>query len=211
MTKASFYGTIKNYIYDLQEDQISSARKSVLLPVIEYLNQKLKNQTGIFILFICTHNSRRSQFAEVWARTLADFYNFPEIRCFSGGMEVTAVHPTVARILEKTGFKVTSAEEKTNPKYQIKFSEDVGPLYIFSKKFSTVKTPSEFLAVMTCDHANESCPIIPNAQKRLALTYTDPKVFDGTLDEEKAYLETSKKIATEMKYIFSHLNRENGY
>ncbi|MDP5044790.1 MAG: protein-tyrosine-phosphatase, partial [Leeuwenhoekiella sp.] len=63
-----------------------------------------------------------------------------------------------------------------------------------------------FAALMTCADADENCPFIPGAEKRLPLRYDDPKISDGTTQEEEVYAARSKQIATEMKYIFSTLN-----
>jgi len=58
---------------------------------------------------------------------------------------------------------------------------------------------------MTCSQADEACPMITGADQRIALTYEDPKVSDGTDQQEKIYKERSEQIATEMKYVFSKI------
>jgi len=56
---------------------------------------------------------------------------------------------------------------------------------------------------MTCDSASEACPFVPGAEKRIPITFEDPKSFDGTPQQEEKYNERSMQIATEMAYVFS--------
>jgi arsenate reductase len=58
---------------------------------------------------------------------------------------------------------------------------------------------------MTCSHADANCPFIPGTEKRIAVTYDDPKEFDNTPKQEKKYKERSMQIATEMFYVFSKI------
>ena len=58
---------------------------------------------------------------------------------------------------------------------------------------------------MTCSHADENCPLIPGAEKKISLMYEDPKLFDRTILEKEKYRERSLQIATEMKYVFSKI------
>ena len=59
---------------------------------------------------------------------------------------------------------------------------------------------------MTCSQANANCPFIPGAEKRIPITYEDPKEFDNTPQQIKKYQERSNQIATEMLYVFSQIN-----
>jgi arsenate reductase len=58
---------------------------------------------------------------------------------------------------------------------------------------------------MTCSDADENCPIIPGAEKRISVMYEDPKFFDNSVLEKEKYKERSLQIATEMKYVFSKI------
>mgnify|MGYP001951124988 CR=1 FL=1 len=76
----------------------------------------------------------------------------------------------------------------------------------FSKQFSDAFNPaSEFAAIMTCSSADKGCPIILGCDKRIAITYEDPKQSDGTPQQTETYLKRSLQIATEMKFVFSGL------
>ena len=56
---------------------------------------------------------------------------------------------------------------------------------------------------MTCSHADENCPFIAGAEKRIPITYEDPKKFDNTPEQLAKYNERSLQIATELFYVFS--------
>ena len=58
---------------------------------------------------------------------------------------------------------------------------------------------------MTCSSADQGCPIVLGADKRIALTFEDPKAFDNTPLQKEKYLERSLQIATELKYVFENI------
>ena len=66
---------------------------------------------------------------------------------------------------------------------------------------------SDFAAIMTCSQADEGCPFVPGAEKRIPITYEDPKAFDGTPEQAQKYRERSEQIATEMFYVFSQIQK----
>ncbi len=183
---------------------ISDERKAVIEPLRIYLKEQLNLGNPIRLNFICTHNSRRSQFAQVWAHVAAHYYNLP-IASFSGGVEVTAFNPRAVKALENMGFKVESAG-RDNPLYRLFFAEDIDPIRGFSKLYDDAENPQQrFAAIMTCSHADENCPYLPSADVRIPLLYEDPKAFDDTEFEEKAYAERSLQIASELFYAFRGL------
>jgi len=200
------YSKIKAYIEGLDLSSISPERKKTLQPLIDFIKNKRSQDTIPAVNFICTHNSRRSQLAQVWAQTIADFFGI-EIKTYSGGVEVTAFHPNGINTLEKTGFLIEKSGEN-NPKVAVYFADDKPAVITFSKKYDDAVNPeSGFAAVMTCSHADETCPFIAGAEKRIPIMYEDPKEFDGTSQETDKYEERSRQIATEMKYIFSAIKK----
>jgi arsenate reductase len=58
---------------------------------------------------------------------------------------------------------------------------------------------------MTCSHADENCPVVIGASTRIALTYNDPKDFDGTPQEAAKYAERVREIGREILYAFSQV------
>src|SRR5690606_22916459 len=95
-------------------------RKSVLQPLIAVMQQKVDLGQDITLHFICTHNSRRSHFAQAWAQVAGAYFNIPKVRCYSGGTEQTALFPAVAETLASQGFHVFKIAETDNPIYAIK-------------------------------------------------------------------------------------------
>ncbi|MFK5880367.1 MAG: protein-tyrosine-phosphatase [Flavobacteriaceae bacterium] len=199
---------IKKQIEALNFRVISDKRKSVLQPLIDFIQDKTNLQKKVQLNFICTHNSRRSHLSQVWAQTLAQYYNITNVVCFSGGTEATAMFPMVVKTLKKSGFKIEVKKESTNPVYQIEYAKNIVPISCFSKTYDDAFNPqSKFAAILTCSNADENCPFIAGAEKRIPITFDDPKEFDNSPLQEAKYLERSLQIATELKYVFSQIKK----
>lgn len=197
---------IENLIKSLNPESISEERKAILRPLMDVIQSKHSNGKDIRMNFICTHNSRRSHLSQVWAQTIAYYFNIKHVTCYSGGTEATALFPKVAETLKTQGFQILKLSEENNPIYAIKYSENEHPVIGFSKRLDDDFNPkSEFVAIMTCDSANEACPFVPGAEKRIPITFEDPKAFDNTPQQTEKYKERSLQIATELKYIFSNI------
>ncbi|MEC7620034.1 MAG: protein-tyrosine-phosphatase, partial [Bacteroidota bacterium] len=83
------FSPIIDLINQIDNSYISDHRKDLLKPLHDYLALKIKQKKAINLNFICTHNTRRSQLSQVWAKVIADFYGI-NINTFSGGIEITA-------------------------------------------------------------------------------------------------------------------------
>ena len=205
-TKTALYPQIVERFSSLQFDTIPEDRKAVLRPLIDFIRSKSANAAVIRINFICTHNSRRSHLAQVWAQAAAAYYQVKNVFCYSGGTEATALFPIAVKALENAGFKVKPLSEAKNPVYSIRYDENAHPVIGFSKKYDDTFNPgSGFVAVLTCSQADGGCPFIAGAEKRIPITFEDPKAFDGTPQQEEKYNERSMQIATEMGYVFSRI------
>jgi len=192
-------------IDSLLDSEISSDRNAVLHIIIDYIKNKLSNDEPVKLNFICTHNSRRSQLAQIWAQTAADYYII-DINCYSGGVEVTTFNENAVEAIIRAGFDVSS-EGNENPIYLVNNSSANEPITVFSKLFDDMTSPNKgFAAIMTCSDADENCPLIPGAEIRISLLYEDPKEFDNTPIKADKYDERSRQIATEMFYVFSQIN-----
>jgi arsenate reductase (thioredoxin) len=110
------------------------------------------------VLFLCTHNSARSQMAEGLLRHLAG----DRFEVISAGTEATHVRPLAVRAMEELGLDISGQESKTLDRY-------------LGESFDYVIT--------VCDDANEACPIFPGAEKRLHWSFEDPSAATGTDDE----------------------------
>lgn len=201
------YQEIVKVISELKKNHISETRKEALQPLIDFVQEKTNESKEININFICTHNSRRSHLTQIWAQTIAYYCKIKNVKTYSGGTEATAMFPKVAETLRNVGFKIQILSEVKNPIYAIKFDDNSHPIIGFSKKYDDEFNPvSEFAAIMTCSNADVGCPFIAGAEKRIPITYEDPKLFDGTPQQTEKYEERSLQIATEMLYIFSKIN-----
>ncbi|WP_299799374.1 protein-tyrosine-phosphatase [uncultured Maribacter sp.] len=205
-TKTNMLPEIESLIKKLNTDSITADRKVVLQPLVDYIQEKTIASEEIRINFICTHNSRRSHLSQVWAQTMANNYGIKNVFCYSGGTEATALFPMVSETLKNQGFQIQKLSETTNPVYAIKYAENEHPVIGFSKSYEDPYNPSaQFAAVMTCSQADGGCPFIAGAEKRVPITFEDPKAFDNTPQQAEKYAERSIQIATELFYVFSQI------
>ena len=198
----SFY--VQDFIKLALKQNIPLSRKLLLTEITDYIKSKIDNNQEINLNFICTHNSRRSQLSQVWAKVASVYYGI-EINSYSGGVEVTAFNERAIDSLVRSGFSVLF-ENSINPKYEISYAENENSIIAFSKLFDDDFNKADyFAAIMTCSDADENCPYIPKAEKRIPLRYDDPKSYDDTPIESEKYDERSLQIASEIFYVFSQI------
>lgn len=193
---------LKTYIQSLEDEvsKIPDERKEELQEISDYIRSEDPAQ----LVFICTHNSRRSHFCQIWTAVIAQYLDIKKVRSFSGGTEATEFNARAVAALERTGFRIERTEEDNNPKYKVYFDEELPPQICFSKKFDDPYNPrGDFAAVMTCSDADQDCPHVPGASFRISIPYKDPKEADGTSEEAQVYDERCRQIATEMFYLMS--------
>jgi len=206
---------LDSYIKKLELDfeKISESRKTRLLQLNNYLLHKLKNRQKTNLIFICTHNSRRSHLAQIWAATSINYYKLKNIKTFSGGTSITEFNKRVINILRKIGYKINNPIGN-NPHYRVSFSKNISAAECFSKKYDSPFNPSKnFATIMTCSNAEKTCPLIPEAEETIFLPYNDPKLFDGTKEEKKSYEKSCEKIGTEMLFVMKSFqeNRDDPF
>jgi arsenate reductase len=113
------------------------------------------------VLFLCTHNSARSQMAEgLLRRAAGDLFE-----AHSAGTEATQVRPLAIKAMQELGIDISEQRSKSLDPY--------------------VKQEFDYV-ITVCDDANESCPIFPNATHRLHWSLPDPSKATGTEDEQLA-------------------------
>lgn len=201
--------TLKTTVTEvLNFNLIDDQRKAILQPLVVFIQEKINRKEVINLNFICTHNSRRSHLAQIWSQFASAYYNIPNINCYSGGTEETALFPKIVETLENQGFQILKVADSKNPIYAIKYDENSSPIIGFSKKYNDAFNPiSNFAAILTCSQADEGCPFISGAEKRIPITYEDPKISDDTTEQTEVYKQRSFQIATEMMYIFSQITK----
>ena len=199
---------IREIIAQLSTERISEERKRILQPLIQFISSKLSKNEEVRLNFICTHNSRRSHLSQIWAQTMAYYYQIENVFCYSGGTEATAMFPKISETLANQGFEILKLSETENPVYAVKFAENEHAVICFSKKYNDDFNPkSAFAAILTCDSADENCPIVYGAEARIPIKYEDPKKSDGTAEMNETYFNRSLEIATEMKFVFDNLRK----
>jgi arsenate reductase len=191
-------------LFHKDANQISAERKETLQQLTRFVQDKVKSGKPVYLNFICTHNSRRSHISQLWAQAAAHYYGIENVFCFSGGTEATAFNPRAVKAMQDAGFSITKTKEGENSVYEVKFAEGAVPVTAFSKKYDDpFNHNKDFAAIMTCSQADENCPLVLGASGRIALTYDDPKEFDGTPQEEVRYAERVDQIGREIFYAFS--------
>lgn len=187
-------------------EQILDERKNVLQGLVAYIQSKKDLGETIRLNFICTHNSRRSHLSQIWAQTMAYQFGIKNVYCYSGGTEATAMFPKVAETLIHQGFHIEKLSETDNPVYAVKFAQNEHPIICFSKAYQHEFNPkNNFAAIVTCNNADEACPIVFGAEARIPVKYNDPKAFDNTPQQTEKYAERSLEIAQEMAWVFSQI------
>jgi arsenate reductase len=200
------FENLSKTIETIKEISVSNDRTAILLPLVEYIQNKVNTNEAIRLNFICTHNSRRSHLSQIWAQTMAFHFGIKNVFCYSGGTEATAMFPKVAETLTNQGFEIQKVSQEQNPVYAIKFDANQHPIMGFSKTyFDDFNPKSNFGAIMTCSNADEGCPMVFGAEARFPIKYDDPKAFDGTEQMNEKYTERSLKIASEMYFVFSQI------
>ena len=207
-SRPTFYKPLHETIQSLIKnfDAITEERRVVLKQLSDFVEAKARRNESVKLIFICTHNSRRSHISQIWAQAAAAYYGIGNVLCFSGGTEATAFNPRAVNAMREAGFKINATTKGANPIHEVSYSDDADGIIAFSKKYDAESNPKKgFAAVMTCSHADENCPIVVGMDKRISLPYNDPKDFDGTPQEASKYSERVMEIGTEILYAFSQV------
>jgi protein-tyrosine-phosphatase len=182
-------------------DPIDTERRKLLSELATYIRLRHKLGQPVHLIFICTHNSRRSHLAQAWAQAAAAYYGLSNIHCYSGGTEVTAFNPNAVRALSDSGFSIQQFTAGDNPTYKIIAGEDVS-WNAYSKVYDDPSHPATaFAAIMTCSEADAACPAVAGADARFPVRYNDPKVADGTPQETATYAARADEIGREMLFV----------
>lgn len=190
-------------------EQIPTDRRAELRQLTDYVAEQRTAGEPARMTFICTHNSRRSHLAQLWAAVAAAHFGIEGVETFSGGTEATAFNPRAVAAVRRAGLRVAEPVEAGNPRYEVRFSDSAEPQIAFSKVYDESPNPTAgFCAVMTCTSADRACPTVAGAQVRVAVPYEDPKVADNTKGEAAKYDERCRQIAREMLFVFDQLGAE---
>lgn len=187
--------SIEEKLFKKSLDQMSTikeGRLNILDKIAVIVGKDLTNSLPVNFVFVCTHNSRRSQMAEFALKSFLNVLHFSEIGVYSCGIEKTAVAQPVIELFKNLGLDVTEQEHGVM----------VGKhIVLTSKNHKDPSLPQNLLAIMVCDHAAESCPFVPSFTQRFSLEFHDPKSSDGSPEEVAAYHKAWTKISREMAYL----------
>ncbi len=137
------------------------------------------NSQPLRVLFLCTHNSSRSQMAEGLLRARGgEAYDV-----FSAGTEPRVVHPLAIRAMQEIGIDIQNQRAKSMDEFRTQ--------------------PPMDLVVTVCDDAAEACPYFPNARHQVHWGFPDPSRVEGS-DEERlaAFRHIRDLIATRLGLLF---------
>ncbi|MCG1037755.1 hypothetical protein [Polaribacter sargassicola] len=208
MSMTSTISTEKFFLNAFEKTFLNSERRDILLNIANKIIEEYNNNKLVNINFICTHNSRRSQMAQVWAFFAAQYFNL-NINSFSGGTEITSFNRNTIKTLQKASIKFQLDDfSHQNPKYLISFKGISKTLLVFSKRYDYKENKTPFIAITTCDNANAKCLFIPEASRRFHLPFEDPQSSENTELRDKKYLEINEKIAAEIYFIFLEINKK---
>ena len=195
-----------NTINQFKEEKISNERKETLKSLVDYIQLKRSKNETIRLNFICTHNSRRSHLAQIWAQTMSFHFGLQNVFSYSGGTQEKAIYSKVIETLKIQGFDVNCISNNENSIYAIKYDENEAPIICFSKQYNHDFNPKKhYAAILTCNSADDACPIVFGADVRVPIKYEDPKVHDGTDLANLKYIERSLEIGNEMCWVFSQI------
>jgi arsenate reductase len=191
---------------EIIRQEMVPSRLEMLQPIIHFIRAEREANRTIQLQFICTHNSRRSHLAQIWAQVAASYHQVPFVYCYSGGTIQTSIYGQILSALSSVGFQIHHLSEGVQTILAIQYSDHYPPVIGFSKKYDHPFQPVDgFAAIMTCSEADQGCPSIPGASARFALPYEDPKFSDGSYEEAQTYLARSLQIASEMFYVFGQI------
>jgi protein-tyrosine-phosphatase len=136
------------------------------------------------VLFLCTHNSARSQMAEAIARHLSK----GQIDVHSAGNEPSEIHPLARQAMGERGIPMEGQRAKHLSEFE-------------GEQFDYIVT--------VCDLARESCPVFPGDPEQIHWSFADPSAVTGLDARERAFNRTATELATRINYLLLLINRRH--
>lgn len=135
------------------------------------------------VLFLCTHNSARSQLAEGILRSMAGDW----LEVFSAGSEPWGIHPMAIKAAATLNIDLNSQR---------------------SKHFEEFKNASFDIVITVCDKVREICPIFPADTKTIHWSFPDPAEVTGSEAlKYQAFVQTARELSTRIRYFLLQLER----
>ncbi len=120
----------------LTDLKIDTERSLLLQKIGLFISNEIKENKCTNLNYICTHNSRRSQLAQIWSSYATNFFKLNTVESFSGGTSVTAFFRNTVKTLQEVGFNFQLLEfSHQNPEYLIRYKNCTDPIIGFSKLY----------------------------------------------------------------------------
>ena len=134
-------------------------------------------QLPVRVLFLCTHNSARSQMAEALLRQLGSGL----VEVFSAGSEPASIHPLAIKVMSRSGIDLSQHKSKH-------LNEFIGQNFDY--------------VVTVCDRVRESCPVFPGDPEQIHWSIPDPAAIEGKLEtRERGFLNVSNELRTRIEFL----------
>ena len=145
---------------------------------------KTLSNSPVRILFLCTHNSARSQMAEGLLRELSR----KKVEVFSAGSEPTSVHPLAIKVMSGRGIDLRTHRSKHVEEY-------------LGQSFDYVIT--------VCDRVREVCPVFPGEPEHIHWSFPDPVAIEGDLKtQETGFEDTARELTIRIQYLLLMIDRK---
>jgi protein-tyrosine-phosphatase len=135
------------------------------------------------VLFLCTHNSARSQMAEGILRHLGG----DRVAAFSAGSEPAEVHPEAVQAMATIGIGISRQE---------------------SKHLDTFAGQSFDYIITVCDRVREICPLLPNDPERIHWSLADPAAVENATARELAFQQTAQQLGTRIRHLLALIDHQ---
>ncbi len=185
----------RDIYYSLDLAQLQSAHEAVGLALHPALvgtqitnKQSIQNSASrpTKVLFLCTHNSARSQMAEgiLRATSKVGLWN---IDVSSAGTMPSSVHPYTQQVMAELGIDIGGQRSKSVNEFQ-------------NQTFDYIVT--------VCDRARENCPVFPDGAKHVHWSFPDPAAVEGEEARYLAFTQTARQLITRIRYFAASIHSQ---
>jgi protein-tyrosine-phosphatase len=171
-------------LYLAAGEAVHPGMSSVSAPMEAKDAAQARGRNRVRVLFLCTHNSARSQLAEGILRQLGG----DRVKVHSAGSEPSAVHPDAIRVLTSLGIDPSTHQAKHLNQY-------------CNQTFDYIIT--------VCDRVRESCPVFPEDPERIHWSFPDPALVEDDAARYRAFEQTANQLVTRIRFLLILLGRES--
>lgn len=182
----------RDVFYTLNLDRMSQlymATGEALHPALNSTKSDLEPQTQsirdapLRVLFLCTHNSARSQMAEGILRNLGG----DQVEAFSAGTQVSQVRPEAIQTMAGIGIDISHHRSKH-------LNEFIGQQFDY--------------VITVCDQANETCPIFPGDPERIHWSFPDPSAIEDPKTRQRTYQQIAQELTRRISFLLTVAKRK---